>query len=182
MVLLIGASASGKTETTKELYNLYGIKKVVTHTTRPMRKGEKQGIDYHFVSEEEFQKLKDQDYFIETTEYSGHHYGTSRPEVADDKVVSVETNGARVYLGLNDPHIIVFRLIAPPEMRAARMRQRGDSEESIKERLKNDVTRFADNELHDPRIIEIDTSHLSIKEVAEKIYRIYKEKLAALSK
>jgi guanylate kinase len=182
MILLTGASASGKTETAKELCVLYGIKKVVTHTTRSMREGERQNVDYHFVSEEEFAKLKSEDYFVETAEYSGHHYGTSKAEIGDNKVVVVETNGARVYLGLNNPRIVVFRLIAPLEMRAARMRLRGDVEASIQERLKNDVTRFADSELKDPRVIDIDTSKLTIQEVAEKIYSIYQKKLSELAK
>ncbi|MBP3713217.1 MAG: guanylate kinase [Bacilli bacterium] len=177
MILLTGASASGKTETAKELKILFGIKKVVTHTTRKMREGEVNNVDYHFVSEEEFKKLQAQDYFVETTLYSGHHYGTSKKEIADDKVVVVETNGARVFLNLNDPHIVCFRLIAPIEMRAERMRLRGDSQESIKERLANDVTRFADEEFKDPRIINIDTSNLSVQEVASKIYKIYLEKI-----
>ena len=44
MIVLVGPSASGKTEAAKLLYSIYGIKKVITHTTRPMRIGEKDDV------------------------------------------------------------------------------------------------------------------------------------------
>ena len=55
MILLAGPSASGKTEIAKILMKDFGIRKVVTHTTRPPRIGEKDGVDYHFVTREEFE-------------------------------------------------------------------------------------------------------------------------------
>jgi guanylate kinase len=180
MILLTGASASGKTETAKALMALFGLGKVVTHTTRPMRQGERDGIDYHFVTKQEFLKLKSMDFFVETTEYNGNYYGTSKPEIGDNKVLIVETSGARVFLSLNDPRIVAFRLIASQEMRALRMRQRGDSEESIQARLKNDVTRFADEQFHDERLIDINTEQLSIDKVASLVYRSYRTRLSEL--
>ncbi len=180
MIVLTGASASGKTETAKELKTLFGIRKVVTHTTREKRIGEKDGVDYHFVTKEKFLELKKQDYFVETTEYNGNFYGTSKPEIQEDKVLIVETSGARVFLGLNDPEIIIFRLIASKENRAMRMANRGDSSKSIEERLTNDVTRFADNNFKDSRIIDINTDNMPVEEVASLVYKTYKSKLAAL--
>ena len=97
MIVITGASATGKTETARVLSTLFNIKKVVTHTTRPMRKGETDGVDYHFVSKEEFLKLKDEDYFVETTTYNNNYYGTSKKEISDDKVLIVETSGAKIF-------------------------------------------------------------------------------------
>jgi guanylate kinase len=182
MIVITGASASGKTETAKALRTLYGIHKVVTHTTRPMRPGEQDGVDYHFVTKDEFLELKKMNFFVETTEYNGNFYGTSKPEVADDKVLIVETSGARVFLSLNNPHIVFFRLLASNELRAQRMAQRGDSEASIKARLANDVTRFADDNFHDPRIININTEKMSIEEVAAEVYNTYQKTLSSLGK
>ncbi len=173
MILITGASASGKTETAKELGVLFGIKKVVTHTTRNKRVGEVDGIDYHFVTKEEFNQLKALDVFVETTIYNNNYYGTSKKEIADDKVLVVETSGARVFLGLKDEHIMVYRLHASNQTRATRMRNRGDKEEDIQKRLINDVTRFADDQLKDDRIYEIDTEKYDIKGVAEIIYKHY---------
>ena len=54
MIVLVGASASGKTELAKQLYQTYGYKKCITTTTREPRKNEVDGIDYHFLSQETF--------------------------------------------------------------------------------------------------------------------------------
>jgi guanylate kinase len=146
-----------------------------------MRQGERNGVDYHFVTKGDFLDLKAKDFFIETTEYNGNFYGTSKPEVADNKVLIVETSGARVYLSFGDPRIILFRLIASNKTRAMRMAQRGDNPNDIEKRLENDVTRFADSQFKDERIIDIDTENLSIPEVATKIYSIYQAKLKEIS-
>ena len=180
MIVITGASATGKTETARVLSTLFNIKKVVTHTTRPMRKGETDGVDYHFVSKEEFLRLKNEDYFVETTTYNNNYYGTSKKEISDDKVLIVETSGAKVFLSLNDPHIIVFRLLASKDMRYSRMLERGDSLESIKQRLEKDVTWFADNNFIDERIITIDTENLTLSQVAEKIHSRYIEELSKI--
>lgn len=177
MILITGASASGKTETAKELGVLYGVRKVVTHTTRDKRVGEVDGIDYHFVTKEEFIQLKNLDAFVETTVYNNNYYGTSKKEIADDKVLVVETSGARVFLGLNDDHIMVYRLHASNDTRAERMRNRGDKEADIQKRLINDITRFADDRLQDERIFEIDTEKYNIRQVAEIIYKHYTDYL-----
>ena len=54
ILILIGKTASGKDKTVNELVSKHGFKKVITYTTRPMRKGEKQDITYHFIPEEEW--------------------------------------------------------------------------------------------------------------------------------
>jgi guanylate kinase len=58
MIVLAGASASGKTEAAKMLAAKYGITKVITTTTRPMRVGEVHARDYFFVSKEESEYIK----------------------------------------------------------------------------------------------------------------------------
>ena len=77
MIVLVGESGSGKTTIQKELGKL-GTKKVVTCTTRPMRVGEKDGEDYIFLSDKEFQKMIDDNGFVEHAEYRGWKYGTPR--------------------------------------------------------------------------------------------------------
>ena len=57
MIILVGASASGKTEVAKELKKKYDIQKVVTHTTRTRRAQEIEDVDYHFVDTALFLKL-----------------------------------------------------------------------------------------------------------------------------
>ena len=161
MIVLVGPSASGKTEAAKLLYSIYGIKKVITHTTRPMRIGEKDDVDYHFVSKEEFLKLKEKNYFIETTLYNGNYYGTSKSEVSDNKVLIVDPNGVKSILSLNDPRIIIFRLNADSTTRFNRMIIRGDSIENIEQRISKDKVVFSEDALSF-KSINIDTEKWNI--------------------
>ena len=179
MIVLVGPSASGKTEAAKLLYSIYGIKKVITHTTRPMRIGEKDDVDYHFVSKEEFLKLKEKNYFIETTLYNGNYYGTSKSEVSDNKVLIVDPNGVKSILSLNDPRIIIFRLNADSTTRFNRMIIRGDSIENIEQRISKDKDVFSEDALSF-KSINIDTEKMTLLEIAEFIYETYQDELAKL--
>ena len=74
MIVLAGASASGKTEAAKLLASKYGITKVITTTTRAMRNGEVNGRDYFFVDRDTFKKMIEEGRFVEYTEYNGNLY------------------------------------------------------------------------------------------------------------
>ena len=69
LILLIGCMASGKDTILKEMINEGYAEPVISHTSRPMRKGEKEGIEYHFVSAEEMLKMKENNEFIEFKSY-----------------------------------------------------------------------------------------------------------------
>ena len=64
MLVLVGPSASGKSAIVKCLESKYGIKKFITCTTRPMRVGEINGVDYFFMTKEEFATRYENDEFI----------------------------------------------------------------------------------------------------------------------
>ena len=102
MIVLVGASASGKTEVTKVLAKKYDFKKFITHTTRPIRQGEINDVDYHFVTKQKFEELIKQDYFIEYTIYNGNYYGTWKKEIDDNKVVAIDINGLNSFKKLNN--------------------------------------------------------------------------------
>lgn len=172
MILLIGPSAVGKTEIAKELFKLYNLKKVVTHTTRAMRINEINNIDYHFVSKEEFLELKNQDYFVETTFYNNNYYGTSKKEIQDDKVLIVDPNGKDAFLALNDKRIVIFYLIANDDLRKKRMIERGDSLKTIEERLSKDKVYFDENSKKGVNFI-IYNENISLENIARDIYQKY---------
>lgn len=179
MIVLTGPSASGKTEVAKLLFSQYGIKKVVTHTTRAKRITEVEDVDYHFVTKEEFLKLKAADEFVETTDYSNNFYGTSKSEIADDKAVIVDPNGVKAFMSLHDPRIIVFRLEASSTTRFNRMIMRGDELPTIQDRLTRDVLVFADSNFVNIKYT-IDTENMTILDVAQLVYDTYMKELKAL--
>ncbi len=115
----------------------------VSATTRAPRAGEHDGIDYHFLTGEDFAARADANDFLEYAAYSGNRYGTLRSEVerrlADGKsvVLEIEVQGARQVRAAMPEAVLVF--IAPPTATALRDRleQRGtDDPEAISERLK----------------------------------------------
>ncbi|MBQ7249983.1 MAG: guanylate kinase [Bacilli bacterium] len=177
MIILVGASASGKTEIAKKLFSNHGMKKAVTHTTRLIRPSETPDVDYHFVDEAQFLVMKEKDLFVETTLYNGNHYGCSKAEVGDEKCIILDPNGVAAFLALNDPHIITFYLRASEETRRKRMNIRGDEPEAIEKRIRNDRSAFADDKIpHVDFVIDCDTR--SIEDLAEEIYKSYRAKIA----
>ncbi len=179
MIILVGASASGKTEVAKLLNRKYGIKKVVTHTTRTMREGEVDHVDYHFVTHETFMKLRKDNYFVETTLYNGNYYGTSRPEIADDKVLIVDPNGLRAFIKLADARIVTFYMEAGETTRMNRMLYRGDTLEHAKKRLENDRIDFDMTRLSITDYT-INTEKFNIEQVTDLVFNYYQKKLNSL--
>lgn len=84
-IVLSGPSGTGKSTLLKRLMsahpNTFGFS--VSHTTRQPRPGERDGVEYNFVSREDFEKLRDEGGFIETAQFGGNYYGTSVKAVED---------------------------------------------------------------------------------------------------
>lgn len=136
IIILQGGSGSGKTETVRFLESK-GIPKIITHTTRKPKAGEVDKKDYYFVTGDEFKDID----MVESAEYSGNIYGTSRWELETklqkyDTVCTVmESQGAlRFKDEYPDSTIIIFYPISKENMRT-NLSKRGDSEELIAERL-----------------------------------------------
>ena len=138
MIILIGPSASGKTEIAKTLIKNFNYKKFVTTTTRSIRVGEINDIDYHFVSIDEFKNKIENDQFIEYTQYNGNYYGSTKDEISDDKIIILEPNGFLKFKSLNIKSMVSFFVECPKGVRKERMIERQDKEEDIKRRLNND--------------------------------------------
>ena len=91
MIILVGPSASGKTEIAKILTTKYGFKKFVTSTTRAPRVNEINGLDYNFLTEDTFIKMRNNNEFIESTFYNNNYYGTEKKLIDDKTVLIVES-------------------------------------------------------------------------------------------
>ena len=173
MIVLAGASASGKTEVAKVLAKNYGITKIVTTTTRDKRKGEVNGVDYFFVTKERFEQMILEDRFVEYTLYNGQMYGSTKDQIANDKCVVIDPAGLRSYINLNNKDIVTFYLEADEETRHKRMILRGDDAEKIKSRIENDRIAFRkENIAKVDYVIDSGESH-SVEEVAQKVYETY---------
>jgi len=176
MLVLIGASASGKTEIAKILINDFDFKKMVTTTTRRKRKNEVNKIDYNFISVNKFNKMKAENKFLETVQYNNNFYGTPKKGATIDKVLIVEPEGANsIYRkGLEDTVFILLE--TDEETRKNRMLQRGDNLIEVLDRLHKDDLYF------DPKNIDhidykMNTSTLNQYDLAEFINNLYHKHL-----
>ncbi|MGH9368720.1 MAG: guanylate kinase, partial [Thermoanaerobaculia bacterium] len=116
----------------------------VSHTTRPMRAGERNGREYHFVSVEEFQRMVQRDEFLEHNEVHDNIYGTSKAEVlprlatGEDVVLDIDVQGARDIRRVYPEAVAIFIVPSSPEELSRRLTARGlDGPEAIRKRLIN---------------------------------------------
>jgi len=176
MLIFIGASASGKTEIAKILINHYGFEKVVTYTSRPMRDGEIDGVDYHFIDTSAFEAKIERQEFIETVIYNGNFYGTAFNDTDVNKVLIVDPKGANVLAEKLGESAVFFYLEAPQSVRINRMKKRGDHLHDIKKRIEKDRDRFIVDNLKRVDFF-IQTNHHGLYDLARNIYEAYRQEL-----
>ena len=97
IIVLLGASGSGKSTIEHELATHHGFEKIISYTTRQPRESEENGKDYYFVDNDTFNEILDRDLFAEHDEYSQNRlYGTLKSDYVDgNKVVVLTPNGLR---------------------------------------------------------------------------------------
>ena len=178
LIVFSAPSGAGKSSLIKEVVsNSSGnIDLSISATTRPQRNGEEHGRDYFFISDEEFNKLKDKNSFIEYANVYGYQYGTLKSFV-DEKIkndinviLDIDVQGFDLIRSSIKEHISIF--IIPPSIMELenRLVSRGlDSEEVIKKRLKNVQTELKYAELYDYIILN-DQFENTLNELTSIIY------------
>ena len=126
LVVISGPSGAGKTSVCRALKRRPEVEFSVSATTRQPRQGEKDGVDYHFLSREDFQRRLSENQFLEWAGYNGNLYGTPRwpmdTALARGKtfLVEIEVKGTRQLREGGIPGLYVF--IAPPSLAELRRR------------------------------------------------------------
>jgi guanylate kinase len=144
VVIVVSApSGAGKTSVlSRVLAELPGIRFSVSHTTRPPRGAERDGVEYHFVDRAAFGALRAAGGLLESAEVHGNLYGTGREEIERarregvDVLLDLDVQGAAQVRALIPDAVTVF--ILPPSYEALERRLRGrgqDREETIRRRL-----------------------------------------------
>lgn len=144
MLVLSSPSGAGKTTISRLLLqNDANIALSVSATTRPKRSGEKDGVDYYFISEKEFEAKVDAKHFYEYAEVFGNQYGTPRGPVEErlkhgkDVLFDIDWQGTRRLISkARDDVVSIF--ILPPTMQELERRLRAraqDSDAVIKKRM-----------------------------------------------
>lgn len=145
LYVISSPSGGGKTTLVSQLLECTpDIARVVTHTTRPPRPNEKNGIHYHFVSESEFIEMKENSEFVETASVFNALYGTSWKEVKDklkngmDVVLVIDWQGAE-QVRISHPDAITIFILPPSldTLRARLLARNEDSESVIEGRMED---------------------------------------------
>lgn len=139
MIVLCGKSGSGKSLIAKHLEEM-GIQRIVTYTTRPMRDGEIDGVDYHFVTEGKFLLMKSYGQFLETTEYKVANgqiwlYGTPFKELDENKLAILNPRGVKEIKYHTEYNPMIFYLFTEDGIRYDRLQNRGDNSFEIHRRM-----------------------------------------------
>ena len=146
LIILSGPSGVGKGTVRKYIMKRNAVPLVfsISMTTREPRATETDGVEYYFVSKEEFQKNIDNDNFLEWAEFVGNRYGTPKSYVEDlrnqgkNVILEIEINGAEQVLSkVKDGRVLSF-FLKPPSLKQleARIRKRkSETEEVIQKRL-----------------------------------------------
>ena len=153
LVFVISApSGAGKTTLlNKVMEELPGLRFSVSYTTRSPRTNEREGKDYHFVSASVFQKMVDQNEFLEWAEVLGNRYGTARingdalTSEGVDLILDIDTQGAKKVKEKVHPSIFIFLLPPSPGLLEERLVKRGqDSLATIQFRLANAIKEISE--------------------------------------
>jgi guanylate kinase len=143
LIVISGPSGVGKDSVIRRMKELnYPFHFVITATTRPPRKGERHGVDYFFLSEDEFVRLMQEGEFLEHAWVYGEYKGVPKEQVrralasGQDVIMRLDVQGAATVRRLVPDAILIFLLPGSEEELLNRLRKRGtESSEALQRRL-----------------------------------------------
>lgn len=150
LTFIMGKTCSGKTHIVEKMCDRYGYHKLVTYTTRPMRKSETDGVDYHFISDKEFIDKINMGFFAEYKRYDTNDgvwsYGVAREDLENTEkktVLIVTPDGYRdIVKGYPDLKCRLLYVYANNKTIKNRALKRGDSAKELERRIKTDSEDF----------------------------------------
>jgi len=156
LFIISAPSGAGKTTLTKTVLNRFtDILYSVSYTTRESRSGEKDGVDYYFISQDDFKKCIKEDKWAEWAEVHGNYYGTSAEFIdkklskGRDVLLDIDVQGAIQILERYPESITIFIMPPSPAILKKRLESRGtDSKAVIERRLLNAKSEMAQKDLY----------------------------------
>ena len=174
LFVISGSSGVGKGTVINEFLRKHPeFRLSISCTTRGKREGEEHGVNYFFLSKEEFKNCIDNNEFLEWAEFSGNYYGTKKEFVerclanGENLILEIDTKGAlKVKKLMPEAHLI---FIAPPSIEELEARLRGrhtETEEAIQKRLAS-IKLEIENSKHYDYVVVNDTVENAVKKIEE---------------
>lgn len=142
MVVLSSPSGVGKTTLTKKIQQKYPNFKIsVSHTTRPPRSNEVDGIDYHFVKHEKFEKLISEGKFYEHAKIFENYYGTLKKNVDDsikknDIIFDIDWQGTKQLSKFENLKLIkIYLIVEKSELKKRLIKRNQNTDEEVEKRF-----------------------------------------------
>lgn len=201
LYVISAPSGAGKTSLVKELLRRNAdLRVAISHTTRPQRSGEVDGVNYHFVSQREFVRMQQEDLFIEQADIFGFRYGTSKESIqqilarGNEIILEIDWQGAGQIRRFMPKSITIF--VLPPSKDALRNRltSRGQDEKNIIDQRMNaaidEMSHFEEFDylivnddfksamLDLEKVIKGEPAHLSLKCQQKKLHNLINELLS----
>lgn len=181
ILILIGKTSSGKTLIKEKLIEK-GFAGITTYTSRPMRKGEKQDVTYHFISDKDFKQKINEGFFAEWKSYitadGVWYYGTALEDLKNgeyNSVIILTPDGYRDVVNKLSKNPIAIYIYANNTTIKKRLLKRGDNPNEAQRRLDHDNEDFKGIENEVDRII-YNNDGTNINEVVQKILDFVEDK------
>lgn len=186
LFIIAAPSGAGKTSVVTKVISKLSpfipIERVITFTTRPVRPNEIDGVDYYFLSQEEFLKRKKNDFFLETTMYNGYYYGSPISIIQDMKngksfIIITDPAGADNFKKniMPDAVTIWITISDIQELRRRLEKRKTDSPEVVEKRLelaRHEIEREAKE-----KIFNYHVQNNNLDDAVDDVIKIIKQNL-----
>lgn len=172
LFVISGSSGVGKGTVIKEFLRKHpDFRLSISCTTRGKREGEEHGVNYFFLTQDEFKNCIANDEFLEWAEFSGNHYGTKKAFVeeclnnGENLILEIDTKGALNVKSIMPEAELIF--IAPPSVEELEARLRGrhtETEEAIQKRLASIKLEMENSKKFDYKVVN-DTVENAVKQL-----------------
>ncbi len=176
LFVISGSSGVGKGTVIKEFLRRHpDFRLSISCTTRGKREGEEHGVNYFFLTQDEFKNCIANDEFLEWAEFSGNHYGTKKAFVeeclnnGENLILEIDTKGALNVKSIMPEAELIF--IAPPSVEELEARLRGrhtETEEAIQKRLASIKLEMENSKKFDHKVVN-DTVENAVKQLEDII-------------
>jgi guanylate kinase len=177
LFVVSGPSGAGKSTICRMVRKMLGINLATSATTRAPRDKEQNGIDYFFLSKEEFIKRKEKDEFLEYATVHGNYYGTLKSEVenrlssGENVILEIDVQGGlQVKEKYPKANLIFFKTPTLEDLENRLRGRKTDNEESIQLRLKNSI-----KELEYEKNYDITLINNTVEQACEALIGIIKK-------